>query len=156
MGKLLRHAAVAALLSLPALASPADAQQAFGRGFGVRVGADLENDNVLLGGHVNLGFLTPRIRFQPNATIGVGGDGETFGVNVEFQYFLNPGYAFEPYAGGGVGFLTGEGEDGAVLDAVFGLEADVSSTLDWFAEGRLLIGDEIHPRVETGFTFLSF
>jgi opacity protein-like surface antigen len=145
--------AVAALVASPPSAA---AQQAYGRGFGARIGADLENDNVLLGGHVNLGFLTPPIRFQPNAAIGLGGDDDTFGVNVEFQYFTSPGMAFEPYVGGGIGFLTGGGEDGAVLDGVVGVEADVSSKLDWFAEGRLLIGDEIHPRIETGFTFLSF
>jgi hypothetical protein len=146
------------------LAAPltAQAQQAYGRGFGARVGADLETDNLLLGGHVNLGFLTSAIRFQPNAAIGVGGDDETFGVNVEFQYFLaggppfDPGFTIEPYVGGGVGFLTGAGEDGAVIDAVFGIETDVSSRVDWFAEGRLLIGDDLHPRLETGFTLLSF
>jgi hypothetical protein len=132
------------------------AQQSFGRGFGVRIGADLENDNFLLGGHVNLGFLTPGIRFQPNATVGLGGDGDTFGANVEFQAFLSPSRTFKPYVGGGVGFLTGAGEDGAVLDGVFGVEADVSSTLDWFAEGRILVGDNLHPRLETGFTVLSF
>ncbi|MFN2433149.1 MAG: hypothetical protein ABR599_10120 [Gemmatimonadota bacterium] len=156
MRKLLWPAAVLGIVALSALARPTEAQQAYGRGFGARVGADLENDNLLLGGHVNLGFLTPALRLQPNAALGLGGDGETFGVNVELQYFLSPGIAFEPYVGGGVGFLTGGGEDGAVLDAVFGLEADVSSSLDWFGEGRILVGDDIHPRLETGFTFLSF
>ena len=153
MRRLLWLVALGALAALPAEAA---AQQAYGRGFGARIGADLETDNVLLGGHVNLGFLTSNLRFQPNAAIGLGGEGDTFGVNVEFQYFFTPGVAFEPYAGGGVGFLTGAGEDGAAVTAVLGLEADVSSTLDWFAEGRLLIADEIHPRLETGFTFLSF
>jgi len=153
MRKLLWPAALIVAAILPA---PGAAQQAYGRGFGGRIGADLENDNFLLGGHVNLGFLTPNIRFQPNATVGIGGDDDTFGVNIEFQVFLSPGFTFRPYAGGGVGFLTGGGEDGAVLDGVFGLEADVSSTLDWFGEGRLLVGDDIHPRLETGFTVLSF
>jgi opacity protein-like surface antigen len=149
------HWSVALILTV-LLSSAGEAQQRYGRGFGGRIGADLENDNFLLGGHINLGFLTPNIRFQPNATAGLGGDGDTFGVNAEFQVFLSPGMTFQPYAGGGVGFLTGDGEDGAVLDGVFGIEADVSSTLDWFAEGRLLIGDDIHPRLETGFTVLSF
>ena len=153
MQKLLWLAALAAALALPL---PGHAQQSFGRGFGPRIGADLKTGNLLLGGHVNLGFLTSSIRFQPNAAIGVGGDDETFSVNVEFQYFFNPRLDFEPYVGGGIGFLTGGGEDGAVLDGVFGVEADVSSTLDWFAEARLLIGDDIHPRLETGFTLLSF
>ncbi len=153
MRKLLWIAA-AALLALPP--ATAHAQQSFGRGFGARIGGDFENDNFLLGGHVNLGFLTSNIRFQPNAAIGIGGDGDTFGLNVEFQYFLSPGFPFAPYAGGGIGFLTGAGEDGAVLDGAFGVEVDVSPTLDWFAEGRLLIGDDIHPRLETGFTLLSF
>lgn len=152
MRKLIWLAAFAALL----LATPAFAQQRYGRGFGARIGADLKSDNVLLGGHVNLGFLTSAIRFQPNATVGIGGDDETFAVIVEFQYFFNPGFAFEPYAGGGVGFISGAGEDGAALDAVFGVETDVSSTLDWFAEGRLLFADDVHPRLETGFTLLSF
>jgi hypothetical protein len=143
------------LLSI-AIPTAGQAQQTFGRGFGARIGADLHNDNFLLGGHVNLGFLTPNIRFQPNASVGLGGDGDTFGVNLEFQVFLSPGYTFKPYTGGGIGFLTGSGEDGAVLDGVFGVEADVSSTLDWFAEGRLVVGDDIHPRLETGFTVLSF
>ena len=155
MRKLLQPALLAALF-VTAPAVTADAQQAYGRGFGPRIGADLETDNLLLGGHVNLGFLTPALRFQPNAALGLGGDEETFGVNVEMQYFLFPGYGFEPYVGGGIGFLTGAGEDGAVLDAVVGVEADVSSRLDWFAEGRLLFGDDVHPRIETGFTVLSF
>jgi hypothetical protein len=146
----------AVLVLATGVAAEAEAQQTYGRGFGGRIGADTQNDNFLLGGHVNLGFLTPNIRFQPNAAIGLGGDGETFGVNVEFQVFLSPGFTFQPYVGGGPGFLTGAGEDGAVLDGVFGVEADVSPTLDWFAEGRLLIGDDIHPRLETGFTVLSF
>lgn len=153
MRKLLWLAAVAVLASLPPAVS---AQQSYGRGFGARIGADLDTSNLLLGGHVNLGFLTSSIRLQPNATFGLGGDDETLSVNVEFQVFFNPGYAFEPYAGGGIGYLTGAGEDGAVLDGVFGVEADVSSTLDWFLEGRILIGDDIHPRLETGFTLLSF
>lgn len=153
MRKLLWLAAVAAL---PALPLTAPAQQTYGRGFGARIGADLENDNFLLGGHVNLGFLTSALRFQPNATFGLGGDEDTFAVNVEFQYFFSSGFTFEPYAGGGLGFLTGGKDDGAVLDGVFGVEADVSSNLDWFVEGRLLIGDDIHPRIETGFTLLSF
>ena len=146
----------ASLLLVAALPAAVEAQQSFGRGFGARVGADLEDGNFLLGGHVNLGYLTSAIRFQPNASIGLGGDGDTFGMNVEFQAFLSPGRTFKPYAGGGVGFLTGAGEDGGVLDGVFGVEADVGSTLDWFAEGRILIGDDIHPRLETGFTVLSF
>jgi hypothetical protein len=153
MPKLMWSAILIAMLGVPLTA---DAQQRYGRGFGARIGADLENDNFLLGGHVNLGFITSALRFQPNAVLGVGGDDETFGVNMEFQYFLSPGLAFEPYVGGGIGFLTGDDEDGAVLDGVFGLEADVSRTLDWFAEARLLIGEEVHPRIETGFTFLSF
>jgi hypothetical protein len=156
MRKLLCLGACVALAAISAPAAPAEAQQTYGRGFGARIGADLQNDNFLLGGHVNLGYLTPAIRFQPNASVGLGGDGDTFGMNVEFQYFFGSRLAFEPYAGGGVGFLTGAGEGGAVLDGVFGVEADVSSTLDWFAEGRLLVGDDIHPRIETGFTVLSF
>jgi hypothetical protein len=132
------------------------AQQSFGRGFGARIGADLENNNFLLGGHVNLGFLTPGIRFQPNMTVGLGGEDDTFNANAEFQAFFSGGRTFKPYAGGGVGVMTGAGEGGAVLDGVFGVEADVSSTLDWFVEGRLLIGDDLHPRLETGFTVLSF
>ncbi|HEY7461756.1 MAG TPA: hypothetical protein VIC59_07770 [Gemmatimonadota bacterium] len=154
MRKLLWSASL--LLVAAVLPAALAAQQSFGRGFGARVGADLEDGNFLLGGHVNLGYLTPAIRFQPNASLGLGGDGDTFGMNVEFQAFFRPGYGFKPYAGGGIGFLTGAGEDGAVLDGVFGVEFDVSSNLDWFAEGRVLVGDDIHPRLETGFTVLSF
>jgi opacity protein-like surface antigen len=153
MRKLLWPAVLILAIALPEVGR---AQQSYGRGFGGRIGADLENDNFLLGGHVNLGFLIPSVRLQPNATIGLGGDDDTFGMNLELQAMLTPGSLFQPYAGGGVGFLTGGGEDGAVLDGVFGVEADVSSTLDWFGEFRVLVGDDIHPRLETGFTVLSF
>ena len=52
----------ASLLLVTALPAALEAQQSFGRGFGARVGADLEDGNFLLGGHVNLWIERAQLR----------------------------------------------------------------------------------------------
>lgn len=56
------------------------------RGFGFRIGASVNPDQVLIGGQVDLGTFTDRLHFMPNATIGFGDDRTIIALSPDVAY----------------------------------------------------------------------
>lgn len=78
------------------MARPAAAQDP-----GVRVGASSDPDQFYFGGHLETRPLADRLRFRPNAEIGIGDDVTVAAFNFEFVYAFPSSRPWNLYAGAG-------------------------------------------------------
>lgn len=153
------------LLTLAA-ALPAAAQDLGPRGWGLRVGASSDPDQVLFGAHVDLGEVIDRLRLQPSLELGVGDDAVTLQGLVPVHYRFATGGEWTPYAGGGVLLALvdygDEHSDRSRRDeedfviapvAVGGLEWSRSGGRDLLFELQLGGGDAFDAKVVVGLTF---
>lgn len=150
----------AVLLVLAATLSPstAGAQELGLRSYGIRIGAALEDDpQILVGGHADVGRLTPDIRLQPLFTVGAGSDVLTLLLGGEAHYLfpVEAGATIEPYVGGGVGLHhidldEGDSDTDIALLVTGGVDFPMERWWSWFAEGRFVIADESVFRLEAG------
>jgi len=90
-----RWASLGLLLSV-LMAAPAAAQT-----MGVRAGVSLDPDQFYFGGHVETDPLVGRVRFRPNAEIGLGDNVTLVALNFEFAYIFPSQQAWSLYAGAG-------------------------------------------------------
>ena len=88
-------ASVSVLLGV-LMATPAAAQT-----MGVRAGVSLDPDQFYFGGHVETDPLVDRLRFRPNAEIGLGDHVTLVALNFEFAYAFPSQQAWSLYAGAG-------------------------------------------------------
>ena len=88
--------ALAVFSALVLLASPASAQS-----LGIRAGASSDPDQFFFGGHLETRPLADRLRFRPNAEIGIGEDITLVALNLEFAYHFETTKPWGVYAGGG-------------------------------------------------------
>ena len=87
-----------AVLGLLLAATPAAAQV----DFGVRGGLSVDPDQAYVGLHAETGPLVERLRFRPNAEVGLGEDLTLVGLNLEFVWkFRRARSGWGIYAGGG-------------------------------------------------------
>ena len=95
--------AVLFALTLPAFAE-SDIEY---RGWGFRVGASSDPDQVVGGVQFDFGEFTENLRFQPDLQVGFGDDVTTIFATLPVHYRFNVDQDFTPYAGGGlaVGFV---------------------------------------------------
>lgn len=92
---------------------PGGAAQARMPGWGPRVGFTLDPDQVLVGAHLDLGYISREIRLQPNFEIGVGGDHATAAFNFEgIHDFAAYRSGWAPYVGTGLGVVMTSAEPG--------------------------------------------
>jgi hypothetical protein len=115
----MRRISAALLLSL-SLAAPAAAQNLAFRGFGVHAGAGFSPGQFLGGIQLNLGELVPRLRFQPDLEVGLGGGQTEVDATIPVYYRIPLDARTTFYAGGGVtlgsvdpGHHRGRGSRGA-------------------------------------------
>src|SRR5262249_24811205 len=89
-------------LSLFALSAPAAAQDIALRGFGVHAGAGAPPGQFVAGFQLTLGELVPRLRFQPDVEVGVGGGQTEVDATIPVYYRIPIDARSTFYAGGGV------------------------------------------------------
>jgi len=156
--------AVAATVA-PAAAVAAETGVGF-RGWGPRVGASSDADQVLFGAQFDLGEFTTNLRWQPSVELGFGDDKFSLYGNFMVAYYFPVKAAVTPYAGAQVtvwlfdqngpdnskGFDDGfNAEIG--LYAVGGIETKLESGNRFLAELQVGIGDVPDVRVLVGWTF---
>jgi len=147
--------AVPVLLVLAALV-PADEALAQGtagigwKGWGVRVGASANPDQIYGGVHFNLGEFAKDVRFRPTIEIGFGDDVTTVQALAEVHYIFSKVQVWKPYVGGGIGLTYnnvhnndhGDHSDTQFsLAAMGGVETKLKSGNGFFIEGKIGFGD---------------
>jgi len=148
------------LVALPCLVA-VDAQAA---GWGPRVGATLDPDQIHVGVHGDLGHLARRVRFQPNLEVGFGDDLTTTALNFEASYrFVDDWDRWSPYAGGGVGLNWYSWDSGVPghddtdmdvgLNLLGGIEKGIGGGDRFFLELKLGLVDSPDLKVTAGWTF---
>ena len=151
----------------PAAAAEVEAGVGF-RGWGPRVGASSDADQVLVGAQFDLGEFTTNLRWQPSVELGFGDDKFSLYGNFMVAYYFPVKAAVTPYAGAQVtvwlfdeddpknnkndGFDDGfNAEIG--LYAVGGIETKLKGGNRFLAELQVGIGDVPDVRVLVGWTF---
>lgn len=133
------------------------------QGWGPRLGATLDPDQVHFGAHVDFGNLARRVRLQPNIELGIGDDFTIGALNFELNYrFREEWEVWTPYLGGGIGLLLishdVEGLDddtntefgGSILG---GIEKGISDGDRFFLEAKIGLVDAPDFKFTIGWTF---
>ena len=138
------------------------------RGWGPRVGASIDPDQVLVGAQFDLGEFTDHLRWQPSFELGFGDDKLSLFGNFMVAYYFPVKAAVTPYAGAQVslwmfdeddpGNHNNDGFDDGFnaevgMYAVGGIETKFKSGNRFLAELQLGIGDLPDVRVLVGWTF---
>ena len=136
------------------------------RGWGPRVGASSDADQVLVGAQFDLGEFTTNLRWQPSFELGFGDDKLSLYGNFMVSYYFPVKATVTPYAGAQVtvwlfdqdgpnnsnGFDDGFNAE-VGLYAVGGIETKLKSGNRFLAELQVGIGDVPDVRVLVGWTF---
>jgi hypothetical protein len=159
----LRTTAAACVIAAAATMAPA-AEVGF-QGWGPRVGASSDADQVLLGAQFDLGEFTTNLRWQPSFELGFGDDKLSLYGNFMVSYYFPVKAAVTPYAGAQVTVWLfdqdGPNNDGfddgfnaeIGLYAVGGIETKLKGNNRFLAELQAGIGDVPDIRVLVGWTF---
>jgi opacity protein-like surface antigen len=132
------------------------------RGWGPRVGLASDPDQLVFGAHFDAGRFAPRVRFQPDVSLGVGDHFTILNFTAPAHYRFPVNGDIKPYAGGGVtlGFVhwdsDGHGDNDdleAAIDLVGGAEWQLRSGNLFFVEFDLLAGDLQDFVLVAGWTF---
>ncbi len=133
-------------------------------GWGGRVGATLDPEQVHVGFHLDLGDIAERLRLQPNVEIGFGDNATLVAINPEVFYLFTPHNRWTPYAGGGLGINIINWDDKAGmadnteteigLNLLGGIETKISDTTKFFGEVKFGVGDSPDAKFAVGLTFL--
>jgi hypothetical protein len=162
-------AMVAAVAIAPVAAAEATASQTgvgF-RGWGPRVGASSDADQILVGAQFDLGEFTTNLRWQPSVELGFGDDKLSLYGNFMVSYYFPVKAAVTPYAGAQLTVWLfdednpnnnpHEFDDGfnaeIGLYAVGGIETKLKGGNRFLAELQVGIGDVPDVRVLVGWTF---
>jgi hypothetical protein len=135
------------------------------RGWGPRVGASSDADQVLVGAQFDLGEFTKNLRWQPSFELGFGDDEFSLYGNFMVSYYFPVKAAVTPYAGAQVTVWMFD-QDGATnqfddgfnaeigLYAVGGIETKLKGGNKFLAELQVdVAGDTPDIRVLVGWTF---
>lgn len=155
---MMRRLSILLLASL-ALAAPAAAQDIALRGFGFHAGVGASPGQFLAGIQLNLGELVPRLRFQPDLEVGVGGGQTEVDATIPVYYRIPIDARSTFYAGGGVTLGSvdlGRRHGGSE----FLVEPSAAAGLEWpaatgrvFGQLTLTGGDFNRLRLVAGWTF---
>jgi opacity protein-like surface antigen len=126
------------------------------KGWGVRVGASADPDQIYGGVHFNLGEFAKDVRFRPTIELGFGDDVTTLEALAEVHYVFSKVQVWKPYVGGGIGLAyvnvddndngngNGNGDDSDTEFAfaiMGGAETKLKSGNGFFIEGKIGLGD---------------
>lgn len=135
------------------------------RGWGPRVGASSDPDQVVVGAQFDLGEFVPHLRWQPSVELGVGDHKTSLYGNFMVAYYFPVKAAVTPYAGAQVvawlfdNDLNGpddpfdDGFNAEIgLAAVGGIETKLKSGTRFLAELQAGIGDVPDVKAVVGWT----
>ncbi len=141
-----------------ALVVPASAQSSGGgaglgwEGWGVRVGASSDPDQVYGGFHFDLGHFAEDVRFRPTIEVGVGDDTTLLQVLAEAHYVFSKVQVWKPYVGGGIGLSyislddvppqVDDSDSDIALMGIGGVETRLKSGAGFFLEFKIGFGDD--------------
>ena len=165
MRNVIRAAPVLTVLLLAGPVVPALAQGTQGttgigwQGWGVRVGASANPDQLYGGVHFNLGQFAKDVRFRPTVEIGFGDDVTLVQALAEAHYIFSKVQVWKPYVGGGIGLAytnrdddSSGGDDSDTelsLAGVGGIETKLKSGNAFLLELKVGLGDD-DPDVKFG------
>ena len=144
----MRRLALAVFLLTMALATPAAAQD-----FGLRAGASFDPDQFYFGAHAETAPLVDRLRFRPNAEIGVGDDVTLIALNFEFAYFFPTRQRWQVYAGGGPALNIVDTERDTDPEGGFNILLGVQHTGGLFFEFKVGAIDSPDLKFGVGYTW---
>lgn len=139
----MRIVASLGLLLSVLMAAPAAAQT-----MGVRAGVSLDPDQFYFGGHVETDPLVDRVRFRPNAEIGLGDDLTVIAFNFEFAYVFPPQQAWDLYVGAGPALNIIDGDQDTDARGGFNILIGAAHQDGLFVE--LKVGALDSPKVKFG------
>lgn len=133
-------------------------------GWGPRMGATIDPDQVHLGIHLDLGDIAERVRLQPNVEIGFGDNLRVISINPEVFYLFNTRARWTPYAGGGLGInfydwdsrgrFPNDSDTKLGLNLLGGFETRISSHSKFFTELKFGVSGSPDAKLTIGFTFM--
>lgn len=133
------------------------------RGWGPRLGATIEPDQIHFGAHVDFGHFAEHIRLQPNVEVGFGEDLTLAAFNIEGSYrFRQKWDTWTPYAGGGLGInllwvhldrVEDDTDTEFGLNALAGIEKGLEGGDRFFVETKLGFEDSPDIKLTIGWTF---
>jgi len=139
-------------------------------GWGPRVGATLDPEQIHIGVHADLGDIAERVRLQPNVEVGFGDNKTLVAINPEVFYLFTPHERWTPYAGGGLGINVVHWSDKLVptgvsgvdktetqigLNLLAGAETKINDSTKFFGEIKFGVGDSPDMKFTVGLTFLK-
>jgi hypothetical protein len=161
-----RHTLAALLflaLGASVTAPPAAAQDLGLRGWGPRIGAGDNPDQILIGIHADLGTFVTNLRFQPSMELGFGDRHTIFSVTIPVHWKFRVSPDFTPYAGGGIiaSFIDFDHPQRRRSGWEFDLAPMAAGGIEWhrgamgtlFLELNLAGGDTHDARLWFGWTF---
>lgn len=121
-------------------------------GWGVRVGASVDPDQIYGGVHFNLGYFAKDVRFRPSIEMGFGDNVTTISALAEVHYIFSKVQVWKPYVGGGLGlgYINADEDDDDFGDnsdtevafmGIGGVETKLRSGSSLFFEGKVGFGD---------------
>ena len=140
-------ALVAALGTLNA--TPAAAQTSTG----IRAGVSVDPDQFYFGGHVETQPLVDRLRFKPNAEIGIGNNRTVVALNLEFAYGFPSRRDWNVYAGGGPALVISDTARDTSAGGGFNMLVGASHQSGLFAEVKVGVVDSPGLKIGVGYSF---
>jgi hypothetical protein len=128
-------------------ARPAAAQT-----FGVRVGASVDPDQFVIGGHFETKPLVEHISFRPNVELGLGNDVTVTCFNFELAYMSNT-KAWNFYAGGGPALVLINSDQHDHAGGGFNILLGIQSREGLFGEIKAGMLDSPDFKVMIGYVF---
>ena len=130
------------------IARPASAQN-----LGVRVGASADPDQFYFGGHFETAPLLERLRFRPNAEIGLGDDQTLVAFNFEFAYAFRSSRPWNLYVGAGPALNIVDSDQDTDAAGGFNILFGVEHRGGLFVEFKVGTIDSPDLKVGIGYTF---
>jgi hypothetical protein len=142
----------AVLLALVAAAS--EARPAVATTAGPRVGFSLDPDQLVVGGHLQVGEIAPSLTFDPSLELGFGDDVTVIAMNFDMHYHVELQESdWRPYFGAGIGVNFTDSDRRAPQrdqtdtevggSVVLGASVPIRSGNRFFGEMRLGLGGGI-------------
>ncbi len=152
------------VLALAAFGAASAADTGF-QGWGPRVGATDDPDQIVVGVHLDMGEIARNVRWQPNFEIGFGDDWKSLSGNVLVAYYFGKQGRFQPYAGGQLAIVYFDHDDNGFdddrsdgdtefgFDAVGGFEFPLGAGARMLFELQLGFGDVHDAKIVAGWKF---
>lgn len=144
----------------------AEAEDAVGyRGWGPRLGASVNPDQIVFGGHLDFGHFAGHIRLQPNVEVGLGDHQTWVSFNGDLAYTFNTDWGrWSPYLGGGLNLNVvdyeppigkHQSDTDLGISALCGIQKLLGGGDRFFLEAKLGLVDAPDLKVLAGWTFYS-